>query len=318
MGIDVVLVATWDAGLFVISGETPQQELAGHSVRAITPDGQGGALAILDGHALSRRSPSGTWTTIATTDKDLACCVAVGDIIYAGTDDASVLRVNPSGDIEQLQGFQQVEGRDKWYAGSAIVDGQRVGPPLGVRSITATSDGAVLLANVHVGGIPQSLDEGATWQPTIDIGTDVHEVRAHPTRPNIVAAAAAVGLCTSSDGGATWEVEDKGLHATHCSAVAFAGDDILISAATDPFTPQGAIYRRAINERGPLVLASEGLPAWLDGSPDTGCIAVNGSAVAAADRKGNLYVSVDNGRAWSSRASGIPTPSSVLIVSPQN
>src|SRR5262249_49092624 len=161
---------------------------------------------------------------------NLACCVTVGDIIYIGTDDASVLRISATGEIEQLLGFERVDGRDKWYAGTAVIDGKLVGPPLGVRSMTATSDGTVLLVNVHVGGIPRSVDRGATWQSTIDIDTDVHEVRAHPNRPGIVAAAAAIGLCTSRDSGATWEIEQRGLHAPYCSAVAFAGDDILVSA----------------------------------------------------------------------------------------
>ena len=85
---------------------------------------------------------------------DLACCVTVGDVVYVGTDDARVLRVSAAGEIEQLRGFEEVAGRDKWYAGTAVINGKLVGPPLGIRSITATSDGAVLLANVHVGGIP--------------------------------------------------------------------------------------------------------------------------------------------------------------------
>jgi hypothetical protein len=309
-----VLVATWDAGVFVVSGGTPQQELANRSIRALAPDGHGGALAIVDGHLLCRRAPAGAWSTVATAEMNLACCVAVGDIIYVGTDDALVLRVSAAGEIERLRGFERVAGRDKWYAGSTLIDGKRVGPPLGVRSITATSDGRVLLSNVHVGGIPRSVDRGATWQPTIDIDSDVHEVRAHPNRPGIVAAASAIGLCTSSDGGATWEVEQRGLHALHCSAVAFAGDDILVSAAEDPFAPQGAIYRRGVDERCPLLRVTGGLPEWLDGKADTGCIAANGSAVAVADWKGNLHVSADNGRTWSRGAEGIPTPSSILIV----
>jgi hypothetical protein len=308
-----VLVGTWDAGLFVVCAGTPQQELATHSVRALAPDGHGGALGIVDGRSLCRRAPVGVWTTIATAEMDLSCCVTAGDIIYVGTDNALILRVSAAGEIDRLWGFEGVAGRDKWYAGSALVDGKRIGPPLGVRSITATSDGTVLLANVHVGGIPRSVDGGATWQPTIEIDSDVHEVRAHPNRPGIVAAAAAIGLCTSSDGGATWEVEQRGLHASHCSAVAFAADDILVSAAVDPFAPQGAIYRRGVDERGPLVRVTGGLPEWLDGIAHTGCIAANGSAVAVADRKGNLHVSADQGRTWSCWADGIPTPSSILI-----
>jgi hypothetical protein len=240
--------------------------------------------------------------------------VTVGNVIYVGSDHASVSRVSAAGQIEQLRGFDAVAGRDEWYAGTALIDGKLIGPPLGVRSITATSDGAVLLANVHVGGIPRSVDRGATWQPTLDIHSDVHEVRAHPNRPGIVAAAAAVGLCTSSDGGATWAVEQRGLHASHCSAVAFAGDDILVSAAAGPFAREGAIYRRGLDERGPLIRVTGGLPEWFDGIVHTGCIAANGSAVAVADMKGNLYVSADHGRTWSCRAQDIPTPSSILIV----
>ena len=154
MTTPMVLVATWRDGLFVLAGETLDQELRNQSVRALAPDGRGGALAIVDGRSLRRRAPDGVWSTIATTELDLACCVAVGDVIYVGTDDARVLRVGADGALEQLRGFDTVAGRETWYAGSAIINGQRVGPPLGIRSITATPDGAVLLANVHVGGIP--------------------------------------------------------------------------------------------------------------------------------------------------------------------
>jgi hypothetical protein len=320
MTASTVLVATWNDGLFVFSGGKRDQELLNRSVRTLASDGHGGALAIIDNHSLRRRAPDGAWNTIATAKSDLSCCVKVGDVIYAGTDDARVLRVSAAGEIEQLRGFDVVAGRDKWYAGSAIVNGKRIGPPLGIRSITATSDGAVLLANVHVGGIPRSADGGVTWQPTIDIESDVHEVRAHPSRPRVVAAAAAVGLCTSNDAGATWEVENVGLHATHCSAVAFAGDDVLVFAAADPFAPESAIYRwerrgrQGVDEHRPLVKVAGGLPTWLDRIAHSGCIAAYGSAVAIADMGGNLYVSADTGHTWSRRADGIQTPSSVLIV----
>jgi hypothetical protein len=307
-------LATWRDGLFVVAGGPPNQELAGHSVRALAPDGRGGALATVDGRSLCRRAPDGVWSTIATAEFNLACCVTVGDVIYVGTDDARLLRISAAGAIEQLRGFDEVAGRDKWYAGAAVINGKLVGPPLGIRSLTATSDGAVLLANVHVGGIPRSVDGGATWQPTIEVDSDIHEVCAHTNRPRVVVAAAAVGLCTSSDGGATWDVEQAGLHAPYCSAVGFAGDDVLVAAATDHFAPQGAIYRRGVDEHRPVVKVAGGLPVWLDGIADTGCIATLGLAIAVADKKGNLYVSADAGRTWLRRADGIPTLSSILII----
>jgi hypothetical protein len=87
-----------------------------------------------------------------------------------------------------------------------------------------------------------------------------------------------------------------------------------VSASVDHFAAQGAIYRRRVDRRDTLVAVREGLPAWTDGIVDTGCIATHGSAVALADQKGNLYISADTGRSWSRRASGLPPPSSVLIV----
>jgi photosystem II stability/assembly factor-like uncharacterized protein len=309
-----ILVATWDDGVFVVSGDGRTQEIAKQPVRGLAPDGRGGALAIVGEHSLRRRATSGEWATVAESEFALSCCVRVQDTIYAGTDDARMLRLSHGDSVlHPIVGFDRVAGRDAWFAGSAIVNGQRVGPPLGIRSVAANSDGSILFANVHVGGIPRSMDGGRTWQPTIDLHSDVHEVRGHPADPDIVAAASAVGLCISRDAGATWSIERDGLHAPHCSAVTFSGDDILVSAAIDPFAAQGRIYRRPIRPDGRLVAVEDGMPAWTEGNVDTGCIATSGSMIAVADRGGNLYLSTEFGRAWSRINSGLPAPSGVLI-----
>src|ERR1700690_3015488 len=100
MTTSTVLVATWSDGLFVLSGGKRGQELAHRSVRALAPDGKGGALAIVDGRSLHRRAPDGVWSTIFTAEFALSCCVTVGDVVYVGTDDAQVLRVSDAGDVE--------------------------------------------------------------------------------------------------------------------------------------------------------------------------------------------------------------------------
>jgi photosystem II stability/assembly factor-like uncharacterized protein len=313
MTTPAVMMATWSDGLFVLSPGSVHQEFAGRSVRGLRRDQRGGVIAIVDRRTVYRRAADGAWRIAATSPADLASCVEVGDAIYAGTDDARMLRIDAGGQCEPLAGFEAVAGRDKWYAGTAIVDGRVMGPPLGVRSMTATCDGAALLVNVHVGGIPRSTDRGKTWQPTIDIEVDVHEVAAHPTRPELAIAAGGLGLCVSHDAGATWTVEDEGLHAPHCSAVAFAGDDILVSASVDPFSAEGAVYRRPVAERGRLQPVG-GLPRWLDGKCDTNCIDARESWVALADQAGNVYVSEDAGRTWSCRATGRAGPSAIAIV----
>ncbi len=179
--------------------------------------------------------------------------------------------------------------------------------------MAATCDGKRLFANVHVGGIPRSTDGGRTWQPTIEVDSDVHQVCAHPTRPELVAAATGIGMAISQDGGATWAIEREGLHASYCSAVTFAGDDIFVAASSDHFARQGAIYRRPVDRAGPLLPVGGGLPRWIDGITYTGNIAAAGSALAVADRAGNLYLSQDTGRTWSRHDNNFPTPSSVLI-----
>ncbi len=246
-----ILVATWADGLFAVTGDGRTQEIANQPVRGLAPDGRGGALAIVGRHSLRRRAPSGEWATVATSEFELSCCTAVRDTVYVGTDNARMLRLRHGGGVlDPIDGFDRVAGRDAWFAGSAIVNGRVLGPPLGIRSVAANSNGSILFANVHVGGIPRSTDGGRTWQPTIDINSDVHEVRAHPANPDIVVAASAIGLCISRDAGATWIVERDGLHAAHCSAVAFSGDDVLVSASTDPFAAQGRIYRRPTRPDG--------------------------------------------------------------------
>ena len=313
MTMPSIFAATWSDGLFVFEGDARHQELAGRSVRDLAPDQNGSVVAIVDGHSLCRRTREGAWSTLATSQMTLASVIVVGDAIYLGTDDARVLRVDHCGEIDPLNGFGTIAGRDLWYAGSAVINGQRVGPPLGVRSMTATVEGSVLLVNVHVGGVPRSTDGGVTWQPTIDVRSDVHEVCAHPLHPHTVIAAAAIGLCISRDGGANWIVEHEGLHAPYCSAVAFSDGDILVAASTDHFADQGAVYRRPTDGASPLQPV-RGLPRWLGGIVDTGCIATRGRAVAVADKAGNLYASADADHTWLHRDDGLPMLSKVLLI----
>jgi hypothetical protein len=313
MTIPALLVATWDNGLVSFQGDALRREMAGRPVRGLSADGRGGALAIVDGHRLCRRSPDGDWTELARSEDELSCCVPLGDSIFLGTDDARILRVGPDGRADPLPGFEAVAGRETWYAGAALVDGRLMGPPLGIRSIDATCDGGALLANVHVGGIPRSTDFGGSWQPTIEVDADVHQVCAHPEDPRLAIAAAAAGLCISRDGGASWTIDGDGLHADYCSAVAFGKAHLFVAASTDHFAREGALYRGRIDGSGPLERLGSGLPEWLDGIVDTGCLAARGAVVAAIDRAGHIHVSRDDGDSWTAAASGPAGASAMLI-----
>ena len=171
-----VLVATNDGYHVLTSAGEHRIALEGRRVEALTPGPAGTWIAIVDGHEIWQHGDDGEWSALARSELDLRCLVTVDDVVFAGAVGPWMLRLDgePGGDAEltPLPGFEATPGRDEWH---------RVGPALEVRSLTATTDGA-LLANVHVGGIPRSHDAGRSWQPTIEVDADVHEVKAHPTR----------------------------------------------------------------------------------------------------------------------------------------
>ena len=92
MAIRTVLVSTWGDGLLVVTGQAKRHEFANQPVRGLASDGRGGALFIVGGHSLWRRTPDGALSTVATSEFELACCMTARDVIYIGTDDARLLR----------------------------------------------------------------------------------------------------------------------------------------------------------------------------------------------------------------------------------
>ena len=215
-----VLVATVDGYHILTSSGEQRTALEGRRVEALSPGPQGTWIAVVDRHEIWQHAVDGTWSSLAVSDLELKGLVTVDDTVFAGAVGARMLRLGTDGVLATLPGFDAAPGRDEWHA---------VGTALVVRSLSATAgtgtDAPALLANVHVGGILRSADGGASWQPTIEVDADVHEVRAHPTMPGVVMAAAAVGVCVSRDGGRHFAVVDDGLHATYARAIAFVADE---------------------------------------------------------------------------------------------
>jgi hypothetical protein len=300
----VLVSASSGCRVFGERGER-ETELPGRQFSAMSSEVEGTCLAVVDQNEICRRGLNGVWMRVATTEFSLQSIASIDGMIFGGAmDEAAMVRIPANGEAERLKGFELCSGRDEWFAG---------GPPLGVRSLTATSDGAAIIAAVHVGGLPYSLDKGDAWKPTVPVMFDVHEVRAHPTLPNIVAAAAAVGLCVSHDGGHTWKIVSEGLEVKYSLAVAVLHDEVLFSISDGPFAKQSQVWRLRIGSEG-VEQVRDGLPEWLDGKVDTAQIAANSERVALVDGGGHLWLSERGSKGWKCVATDIPYPLGLLVL----
>jgi hypothetical protein len=292
----LLLVGTED-GLhpFGAPGQPSKVQLADHAFTDLALDGPV-RWAITDADALWRSDSGAEWEPAGHVEGVRANCLSpTSSGLLIGTSEAHLLRLTAE-TLEPVAGFDTTDGREAWYTPWG-------GPP-DVRSISR-SDNGTIYANVHVGGVVRSRDDGASWEPTIDIHSDVHQVLAPEGNGRLVVAACARGLAGSDDGGDTWIFETDGLHATYCRAVAVGGETLYLSASLGPRGGRAALYRIPISG-GPFEKCSGGLPEWFSTNIDTACVAANGSEVAFGTDDGSVFVSGDSGRTWEAWASGLP------------
>jgi BNR/Asp-box repeat len=269
--------------------------LGDHEVTALANDHEA-LWALTRGGRLWRSASDGPWDPVAKVSGRQATCLCPSPSgILVGTSEAHLLRLVDD-ELRPVEPLEKAEGRDDWYTPWG-------GPP-DVRSISRGDDGAIYV-NVHVGGIVRSTDEGESWQPTIEIHSDVHQVLAPPGHPGMVLGACAEGLAKSTDGGGTWDFETDGLHAVYCRAVAVAEGTIYLSASLSHRGQRAALYRRSV-DGGSFEKCSEGLPEWFEDNIDTGCVAATGSNVAFGTTDGSVFVSTDAGQTWELWAKDLP------------
>ena len=287
--------------------------LEGRDVRALAPQTWTRLWAIVDGREIWRTGEDSAWSPVASTEGapelrelELTCLAdtranILGGIL-AGTSHARLLRVDGAGRLDVVESFDRAPGRDGWFTPWG-------GPPA-VRTIT--EDGERVLVNVHVGGVLRSRDEGASWEPTLDIRADVHRVVTGAGR---VYAAGATGLSVSEDGGDGWRLSAEGLHAAYCRSIAVCGDALLLSASEGPHGARAALYRSSLEGRR-FERCREGLPEWFEGNLDSLSVDAlpDGGLAAFATESGDVYASTDQGASWAREAAGLGQVRCVLTL----
>ncbi|HEY7874725.1 MAG TPA: hypothetical protein VIG64_06345, partial [Actinomycetota bacterium] len=238
-----------------------------------------------------------SWTLAATADRwNLTSVLPNDGGALVGTGEAHLQQLHGEG-LETVASFEDVAGREDWFTPWG-------GPP-DVRSMAQA--GEDVFVNVHVGGIVRG-DGRSGWQPTLDIGNDVHEVIAVDGR---LMAACAVGFAESEDRGKTWTFDDDGLHATYARAVAASAYAIYMSVAQGPRGGDAAVYRKervagATFERCDLPSFPHNI--------DTGCLAATEDLVAFGTREGDLFALRGRDAIWETIGSGYAEIRHVAIV----
>jgi hypothetical protein len=298
--VATVLIGTED-GLHTLGSSSRHEP--GRSVSALATDGTTW-WALLDGREVVRDALSSP-ERIPLPEKVRGNCLLPGPGGgLVGTSEARLFQVQ-GGRCDPVAAFDAVEEREKWYTPWG-------GPP-DTRSMARDRNGT-LYVNVHVGGIPISTDGGGSFEPSIDIDADIHQVASLGTRPGWVFAAGARGLSESRDGGRKWSLSDRALHASYCRAVALAGDTLLLSASTGPRGGSAAVYRRPLDDgAAPFERCTEGLPERFDGNIDTHCLAASGRLAAFGTADGRVFVSEDGGRTWEEGATSLPRINCVVV-----
>lgn len=284
-----IVVGTED-GLHLIGAEST---LTGRRVDALAPAEGGSWWAVVEGHQLWRGRDLLSWEQSAALDALRANCLLLTEKgLLVGSSEAHLFRLEGAA-LQPVKGFEEAEGRDEWYTPWG-------GPP-DTRSLSLGVEGSIY-ANIHVGGILRSRDGGATWEPTLDIDADVHQVLAHPGVANSVLAAAAWGFGVSPDGGDSWDFLTAGLHANYARAVAVGEEHLFVTTSTGPSTRRAAIYLLDGEE---LRKCEQGLPEWFPQNINTGCLAARGPEVAFAVGQ-EVYLSEDAGETWQQVAADLP------------
>ncbi|WP_052050898.1 hypothetical protein [Leptolyngbya sp. KIOST-1] len=273
----------------------PRVDLEGHTITALAV-GPDRLWAIADRTSIWQRDADQRWRRVAAiTDVALNCLLPFDDTVLVGNSGARLLRLE-NGSLEWLNGFESVQGRDEWYT--------PWGDPPDVRSLALSACGD-LYVNVHVGGIVRSSDRGQTWQPTIDVHADVHQVYTLADRPDWVLAATAEGLAISTDRGRSWDFDRDHLHGAYARAIAVCGETILMSASTGPRTSRAALYRRPLYGPGGFEKCDQGLPQWFADNINTGTLATAGRCAAFGTSNGEIFGSQDAGLTWRRLATGL-------------
>jgi hypothetical protein len=216
--------------------------------------------------------------------------------LLIGTTPPHIYRINEAGSAVRIKTFDDLDVRDHWYT--------PWGGPAAVRSMASTRDGWIY-ADIHVGSIMRSPDNGRTWEPvTPTLHKDVHEVTTTPSSNSRVYANTYLSVYISDDNGESWEHRSKNLNNRYGRGVAVnpGNPDIILCGVSDG--PRGTNVHGQLyyteDAGGNWTHVYHGFPESTKKNIDTFHIVYEDEDVAWVSDEDTLFQSKDRGQTWES------------------
>jgi hypothetical protein len=214
--------------------------------------------------------------------------------LLIGTEPPNLYEFSGDGPAVRNESFSQLECRNGWHT--------PWGGPAAVRSLAKTPDGSVY-ADIHVGSIMRSADNGVTWEPVVpELHEDVHQVATCPAAPEHVYADTAAAVYISHDRGNTWIHCSEDMNNRYGRAIVVHPSDPACILATVSDGPHGE------NVHGELWRTDDGGAHWehitgrfpgsTTGNIDTFHIAFNREGIAWAIVDRQLFTGYDKASRW--------------------
>ena len=235
------------------------------------------------------------------------------DVVYAGTEPGAVFRSTDGGETFTLeQALWDHPHRPQWNAGFGGQAFHTVLPhPTDLASVTAA---------LSTGGVYQTNDGGASWEPRNhgikaeflpegqqypEFGQCVHKVTRHPARPERLYLQNHGGVYRSDDHGAVWKSIADGLPAEFGFPIVVHPHD---PDTVYVFPINGGDRRYPPDAKARVWRSRDAGETWAElgeGLPDTFYVAVMRDAMCADDHeRAGLYFGARNGAVWGSADEG--------------
>ncbi len=214
--------------------------------------------------------------------------------LLIGTTPPHIYLIQDDSMIGPCASFETLPVRSQWYT--------PWGGPVAVRSLAASIDGWVY-ADIHVGSIMRSSDQGQTWEPvTPTLHEDVHEVATTPASDRHIYANTYLSVYLSDDRGKTWHHRSNALQNRYGRGIAVNPKDpttLLCGVSDGPLgaNVHGQLYYTD-NAGGSWHHISQGFPSSTRHNIDTFHIAYMDEYIAWVADENKLYLSQDRGLTW--------------------